>query len=227
MSPPDRNSSPPDTPTVALCIEDLCFKYPGSQTSAVTLDALDLPGDGRMLVTGPSGCGKSTLLQLIAGLLDPDAGRILVAGTDIHRLRGSRRDAFRGGSIGMVFQTFALLDGFTALENALLGMTYARIPKRDHQRRAHDLLATLGVQRAESPVDNLSVGQRQRVAIARALAPAPALVLADEPTASLDPANADNAIDLLIDSCASAGAALLCVSHDPRLERHFERTLRL
>lgn len=207
----------------ALAIDNLRFTYPGGTPIAVSRLVLE-PAE-QLLLTGPSGCGKSTLLSLIAGLLTADTGSIAISGEDIQTLRGAARDHLRGRRIGMVFQTFNLLQGFTAVENVMLAMMFSSVPPREHKARAEKLLATLGLDSAHQVrhADRLSVGQQQRVAVARALACEPALVLADEPTASLDPDNAAAAVELLKSACASAGAALLCVSHDPALPALFPR----
>jgi putative ABC transport system ATP-binding protein len=123
----------------------------------------------------------------------------------------------------VVFQTFHLLPGFSALENVLMGMMFGSLPTGEHESRAHELLQSLGMLQEEQDVASLSVGQQQRVAVARALACRPALVLADEPTASLDPQNAALALDLLQGACRAAGAALLCTSHDPIIRSRFTR----
>jgi ABC-type lipoprotein export system ATPase subunit len=180
-----------------------------------------------MLLVGRSGCGKSTLLQLIAGLLEPTAGTVSIGGQSIHALAGAARDRFRGRSVGMVFQTFNLLHGFTALENVLVALMLSETPRSEWNARAESLLRSLGIERLDARAEELSVGQQQRVAVARALAPRPTLVLADEPTASLDPENAVNAVRILRDACREQGAALLIVSHDPALESHFARRERL
>ncbi|MFM1823077.1 MAG: hypothetical protein RI967_1343 [Planctomycetota bacterium] len=209
----------------ALRTAGLRFRYPNGPQLA--FPDIDLPRGGELLLVGRSGCGKSTLLQLVAGLLDPTAGSVTVGGADMHAVHGAARDRLRGRSVGMVFQTFQLLQGFSALENVLVAMSMADLADRDARSRADGLLRSLGIERLDARVEHLSVGQQQRVAIARALACRPALVLADEPTASLDPENAMNAVRVLRDACRDAGAALLVVSHDPALESHFERRIRL
>ena len=176
-----------------------------------------------VLLVGGSGTGKSTLLSLIAGLIQPDNGRILIDGQDICELTGVERDRFRGKSIGMIFQTFNLLEGFTARENIELALLFSGTHASEHRRRTDMLLERLGIERPDAMPSELSVGQQQRVAVARAIAPRPTLVLADEPTASLDPENAGKAIDLIRESCKEDGAALLCTSHDPSLKDSFAR----
>ncbi len=210
----------------ALEIARLHFRY-GDRGFELQLPSLTLGRGEEMLLVGRSGCGKRTLLQLIAGLVDPTSGTVKVAGEDIHRLKGAARDRFRGRSVGMVFQTFNLLHGFSAIENVMVAMLMSDMPKADWQPRAEALLRSLGIERLDAPAEELSVGQQQRVAVARALACRPALVLADEPTASLDPENSVNAVRVLRDACREQGAALLVVSHDPSLESHFVRRERL
>lgn len=193
----------------------------------LSIPSLSLSQGEQALLVAPSGGGKSTLLHLIAGLEDPDAGSIAIADMPISSLRGAARDAFRGASIGMVFQTFNLLHGFSAIENLMVAMMFSSVPQATHEARARALLSELGIDRPEQSVETMSVGQQQRVAVARALACRPTLVLADEPTASLDPANAAAAIGLLQRACRDHGAALLCTSHDPSLREHFSRVIDL
>ena len=135
---------------------------------------------------GRSGCGKSTLLQLIAGLVDPMSGTVKVGGHDMHAVRGAARDRLRGRSIGMVFQTFNLLQGFTARENVLVALLMSDVPKSEWPARAEGLLRSLGIERLDARVEELSVGQQQRVAVARALVLEPAVLLFDEPLSNLD-----------------------------------------
>lgn len=217
----------------ALVIRDLRFRYAlergGAAAGAWIVDvpALDLAAGEQMLLTGGSGRGKSTLLYLVAGLMAPTEGRVLVAGTDLGTMHGAKLDLFRGRTIGMIFQTFNLLHGFTAAENVMAALMFSDIPRKEHRSRAVALLKRLGIERPDADPQRMSVGQQQRVAVARAVACGPALVLADEPTASLDPENAAGAIDLIEEACAEAGAALLCVSHDPSMADRFPRRVSL
>ncbi|MEO1007180.1 MAG: ATP-binding cassette domain-containing protein [Planctomycetota bacterium] len=210
----------------ALAIHDLSFRYDRSASDAppvVRVGAFELAAGEHALLRGASGLGKTTLLQLIAGLLEPTLGTVEIAGRDIHGLRGATRDRFRGRHVGMVFQTFNLLHGFTARENVLAALMFGDLSAREHDGRADELLGRLGIERGDALPETLSVGQQQRVAVARAIAARPTLVLADEPTASLDPENAGVAMELLRSTCEAEGASLLCVSHDPEAARWFER----
>jgi len=211
---------PTDSP--ALKISDLSFAYPGAPSPVIDIAQYELPRGAQALLAGGSGSGKSTLLQLISGLLDPTSGALDVGGTNMHSLRGAKRDLYRGKAIGVIFQTFNLLDGFTATENVMAAMMFSDIPRKEHKPKAEHLLKHLGIDRPHATPAELSVGQQQRVAVARAVACDPILVLADEPTASLDPENAAIAMDLIQSTCKESGAALLCTSHDPSVWERFE-----
>jgi ABC-type lipoprotein export system ATPase subunit len=210
-------------PPAALDARDLRFRYGAAGPDVVDVAALALDPGEQVLLSGGSGSGKSTLLHLIAGLIDPTAGTVTIAGQPIHALNGSARDLFRGRHVGMIFQTFNLLHGFSALENVLAALMFSSIPRSEHRARAAALLAHLGIDRPDARAEHLSVGQQQRVAVARAVACDPVVVLADEPTASLDPENAAAAMDLIQRTCAERRAALLCVSHDPAMAARFAR----
>ena len=168
------------------------------------------------MIKGRSGSGKTTLLNLIAGVSVPTGGTIVVHGTEITALPEARRDRFRAEQIGYVFQTFNLLAAFSALENVMLAMMFARaVPRRQHRARARVILDRLGLgARLGHKPGQLSRGEQQRVAIARALANAPPLILADEACASLDVATAREVLAILLAVCREDGKTLLVVSHD-------------
>ncbi|QDU65944.1 ABC transporter ATP-binding protein [Engelhardtia mirabilis] len=196
-------------------------------TVQVVLDVPEftLGASEQVAMAGSSGSGKTTLLNAIAGILTPDSGSIRLEGTDLAQLSESQRDALRAATIGYVFQTFNLLQGYTALENVTLGMAFGPGPDRAF---ASELLARLGLgDRLDYRPRQLSVGQQQRVALARALANRPRLVLADEPTGNLDPVRALEALDMLRELCGEHGAALLLVSHDRSILDRFERVVDL
>jgi putative ABC transport system ATP-binding protein len=186
----------------------------------LSIDHLEIPKGAQWIITGASGSGKTTFLNLVSGILSPDAGTITVAGTEITRLSEASRDRFRAEKIGVVFQTFNLLQGFSARENVLLGMLFAG---RVDPGRADALLERVGLQdkRQQNP-DALSVGQQQRVAIARALANKPEILLADEPTGNLDPKTGESIIGLLKEVCGENGTTLLCVTHQPQVMQSFK-----
>ena len=171
-------------------------------------------------LSGSSGSGKTTLLNLIAGILQPDEGRVELDGRSISGAKEALRDRLRAELLGYIFQTFNLLQGYTCLENVLLGMSFGGKPDR---ARAVELLGRVGLsRRLEYFPRQLSSGQQQRVAVARALANQPKLVLADEPTGNLDPENAAEVLALIRDTCKENGAALLLVSHDKSVLGQFE-----
>lgn len=177
----------------------------------------------RLLLMGPSGCGKSTLLHLLSGVLSPDTGSIQIDGQSLGELSEEERDRFRAAHIGYIFQSFFLLDGYTALENVQIAVTFAGAT---HYERAGQLLGELGLdQEMHKYPGQLSVGQRQRVAVARALVNRPKLMLADEPTANLDPARAAEVLDLLLSQCDQRDVTLVAVSHDPSCRQRFSRVL--
>lgn len=176
----------------------------------------------QMVLVGRSGCGKTTLLHIIAGISRADAGSIRIDNVEVSQLSEAGRDRYRAIKLGYVFQTFNLLPAFTALENVLLGMTFAR-GKKDSQR-AHQLLDRVGLaSRASHKPAALSVGEQQRVAVARALANRPRLLLADEPTANVDPANQQMIIDLIRETCREEEITLVLVTHSSEVASQFDR----
>jgi ABC-type lipoprotein export system ATPase subunit len=184
----------------------------GGRHTVVDIDQFDLGEKAQVALSGESGSGKTTFLNLIAGILKPDSGVIHLAGQEMSALREPQRDRLRATSIGYIFQTFNLLQGYTCLENVLLGMSFGPGVDRPF---ALALLDRVGLgQRLKHYPRQLSTGQQQRVAVARALANRPKLVLADEPTGNLDHKNASEALDLIREACRENSAALLLVSHD-------------
>jgi ABC-type lipoprotein export system ATPase subunit len=183
---------------------------------------LELGAGEQVVIRGRSGGGKTTLLNVIAGLATADEGKIVVHETDVTRLPEAARDRFRARHIGFVFQTFNLLAGFSALENVLLGMTFTH--QRNDPNRATELLKRVGLgERLTHKPAALSVGEQQRVAVARALVNRPMLLLADEPTANIDPAHQQQVIDLLREVCKAENVAMLLVTHSDEVANQFER----
>ena len=201
---------------------------------ALRVDVLDLPRlevetGARIGLAGPSGCGKSTLLNLCAGLLQPSGGQLRVNGVDIAALAPRERDRFRALHIGYVFQGFNLIPALSAIENVMLAMGFAgRFPKHEFRSRARALLERVGLrERLDHRPAALSHGEMQRVGVARALANRPALVLADEPTASLEPGRAEAVVELLVEVTREAGATLLLASHDDRVLGRLDRVVHM
>jgi ABC-type lipoprotein export system ATPase subunit len=194
----------------------------GTLLPVIEIESYDVEDGEQLAMVGRSGCGKTTLLHVIAGLSRPDSGRVMIDGWDVTRLTEAESDQFRAEKVGYVFQTFNLLAGFSAMENVLLGMTFAG--KRASRSRAHQLLERVGLDhRTTHKPSMLSVGEQQRVAVARALANRPKLLLADEPTANIDSANQQQVIDLLRDTCREEDVALLIVTHSPEVADQFDR----
>ncbi len=208
-----------------LTIEDLKKSY--VQPDGVPLPVLEIAefhadAGEQVVLAGGSGCGKTTLLHVIAGISRPDSGLVEIDGWDITKFSEAQCDRFRADRIGYVFQTFNLLAGFSALENVLLGMTFAQ--GRSDPGRARHLLDRVGLaHRTTHKPPMLSVGEQQRVAVARALANHPQLLLADEPTANVDTRHQQQIIDLLRETCREEGVTLLLVTHVPEVARQFER----
>lgn len=207
----------------ALNISALHFSYGGGFDLRVPL--LRIPRGEHVLLQGPSGCGKSTLLHCCAGLLLINDGLIDIAGERISGVRGAAQDELRGRLVGMVFQTHHLLVGFTARENVEIALLFSSIDKQEHRPRAERLLERLDLPVTDCPIEELSVGQQQRVALARALAGKPPLLLADEPTASLDPTAAASAMSMLLEVAEEEGSTVLLSTHDPAHRSSFERVI--
>jgi ABC-type lipoprotein export system ATPase subunit len=206
-----------------LQLTGLSKAYPlpgGARRAVVQVADFSLEAGAQLALRGESGSGKTTFLHLIAGILAPDAGQILLGGRDLATLGEAARDRLRAETVGYIFQTFNLLHGHTVLENVELGMAFGRGVDRP---RAQALLERVGLAgRLDYYPRQLSTGQQQRVAVARALANRPQLVLADEPTGNLDARNAREALTLIREVCRENGAALLLVSHDEGVLAQFE-----
>jgi putative ABC transport system ATP-binding protein len=211
-----------------LEIEGLTKAYisPDGEThKVVDIPRFSLNAGEQVALEGQSGSGKTTFLNLIAGILRADSGRIVLDGVELTALSEGQRDRLRANTIGYVFQTFNLLQGFTALENVALGMAFGRGADYGHARA---LLERVGLKdRMHYRPRQMSVGQQQRVAVARALASNPKLVLADEPTGNLDYRNAQDALKLIRETCRENKAALLLVSHDREALKLFESVHKL
>jgi len=229
---PSRPAPESDVERPVLDVRGLRHRWPGAQVDVLAIPALRLMRGQRLLVRGASGSGKSTLLSIAAGVAVPSAGQVLVQGRDLCKLSASARDAVRAHAIGFIFQQFNLLPYLSALDNVLLPCRFSQQRARragEPLAAAQHLLASLDLAPAlwRQPASCLSVGQQQRVAAARALIGQPDLVLADEPTSALDDSRRDAFLQLLLAQCEAAGSALVFVTHDARLSRHFSSVLEL
>ena len=215
------------TSFLMLAVTDLTKSFvspEGTRVQIVGVKAFALAAGEQVALRGESGSGKTTFLHLIAGILAADGGRVMLDGVEMTALGEAGRDKLRAGKIGYVFQTFNLLQGFTVLENVVLGMSFG--PRGADRAHAKDVLARVGLgHRLDHFPRQLSTGQQQRVAVARALANRPKLVLADEPTGNLDRKSGREALALVREVCRENGAALLLVSHDEEVLAQFETRL--
>jgi putative ABC transport system ATP-binding protein len=215
---------------ILLEARDVHRTYGRGATSVHAVAGIDLDvGEGEVVaLMGPSGCGKSTLLHLLGGLDTPDEGSVTVRSRDWRSLRGRHLAEVRRATCGFVFQNLMLLPAATAYENVEVPLVLAGVRGADRATRVAAMLERVGLaDRADHLPDQLSGGQQQRVGIARALVHRPALVLADEPTGSLDSATAELVTRLLVDAARESGTSVVLVTHDPAVGRHADRLLRL
>lgn len=207
-----------------LEIEDVTV----SRDSRTILNCPDLAvnAQDQILLLGVSGSGKTTLLSVLAGLLQPDSGRVMLNHQNLYALSQRQRDRLRGRSFGFVFQTLHLIPYLTIRQNVVLASVMAGLPV-DHAR-VDGLLDRLGLaDKAQRKPAALSQGEAQRAAIARAVLNRPQFIVADEPTSALDDVNAKIVTELLIDQARDTGAALLIATHDGRLKQYFDKTVTL
>jgi putative ABC transport system ATP-binding protein len=236
IDPAPLRRDPPSTPA-AVAIRDLRFRWHADAAPTLALTQLRIENGERVFIEGPSGSGKSTLLGLLAGVMIPEQGQLRVLGTRLDRLGGIARDQFRAHHIGYLFQRFNLIPYLSILENVLLPCHFSVIRRQRALRQANGLeaearrlLEYLGMAQEaalDRPVRELSVGQQQRVAAARALMGAPELLIADEPTSSLDGHLRQAFLRLLFEEVARSTATLIFVSHDISLAPIFDRTIHL
>ncbi|MBK6618084.1 MAG: ABC transporter ATP-binding protein [Nitrosomonas sp.] len=208
-------------------VDELEFSYTQSEFQLV-IPSLSVGSAESVAIIGPSGTGKSTLLKLVSGILTATKGRVLFNGVDLAALGDSRRRALRSEQIGFIFQNFELLDYLSAFDNILHPYRISRTLQLDAEvrERARQLAYDMGVnERLQAYPSQLSQGEKQRVAICRAVLSCPRLILADEATGNLDPANKQHILDLIFHYIQQSGATLLAVTHDHDLLNRFDRVI--
>lgn len=204
------------------------YETPAGVVTALSDVDLDIREGELTAVVGPSGSGKTTLLSLMGGLERPTSGDVLVGGESVQRRFHDLSD-YRREQVGFVFQAYNLIPHLSALENVMLPMELAGVPRRERRGLAFDLLSLVGIpeERFGHRPLRLSGGEQQRVAIARALANQPPIMLADEPTGNLDEANSDHIIGLLRNMASGSGLCVVVVTHNPRIAERADRVIRL
>jgi putative ABC transport system ATP-binding protein len=204
------------------------YKIGEVETPALRGVNLDI-GEGEFsAIVGPSGSGKTTMLQLMGCLDRPTSGSVHINGQDVTRLKPNQRADLRKGTIGFVFQFFALIPGLTAYENVELPLLLTGEKARERRERVNELLEAVGLSdRARHRPDQMSGGEQQRVAIARALATRPVLILADEPTANLDTNNGNQVMEIMQRLNAETGTTFVFATHDPRVIPFARRVVEL
>ena len=214
-------------------MSELSYRYPGAERQVIAIKDFQLKREEKLFLYGPSGSGKTTLLGLVTGILRPQQGQLQVLGTDFVRLSNRGRDRFRGSHIGYIFQMFNLIPYLSVLENITLPCQLspqrrARLNGGSPSDKAIELAEVLGLAHVlNAPASKLSVGQQQRVAAARALIGDPELIIADEPTSSLDADVQNTFLSELFTAASAAKSSILFVSHDQSLRERFDRSVSL
>ncbi|MBN3160649.1 ABC transporter ATP-binding protein [Pectobacterium brasiliense] len=211
-----------------LLIQHLSVTFPDTSEAVLAIPALSIRSGERVAVMGPSGSGKTTLVNAITGMDHSGTGCVQWEKQDIWQMNEAERDRWRAQHIGLVMQDFHLFPGLSAIENVLLPAQFHhwRIPTALRQRAA-DLLAQVGLDTAKRPIEVLSRGEKQRVAVARALLSKPDIIIADEPTASLDAHSGEQIADLLVTLARESRATLIAITHDARLASQMSRCIQL
>ena len=198
------------------------------ETQALRGVSLSIENGEFAALVGPSGSGKTTLLQLLGCLDRPTSGRVLINGKDVSQLNRNQRADMRRGTIGFIFQFFALIPTLTAYENVELPLLLTGKPPAERKERVTGLLESVGLpERANHRPDQLSGGEQQRVAVARALAGSPSMILADEPTANLDTANGEAVMETMVRLNKETGVTFIFATHDPRVIKYARRVITL
>ena len=223
-------------PAIQLKEIDFCW---GAKTTNFRIQVKDfrLEKSESVILVGPSGGGKSTLLSLICGIVKPQNGNTKILGKDLEKMSNQEKDGFRADNIGIIFQQFNLLPYLSALDNVLLPLEFSKSrktasgkTKEKLNEEAKRLLKSLGIEPEtidQQKAATLSIGQQQRVAAARAFIGSPNMIIADEPTSSLDEETQDKFLEQLFSEKKTTGASLLMVSHNPRIAKRFDRVVKL
>jgi len=211
---------------MSIQLNNVEFSYSNSsQKNVLSIESWSVEQGNKRFIYGPSGCGKSTLLNIISGIIRPSVGSISVLGESLDKMSSSQRDRFRANNIGYIFQQFNLISYLNALENITLASQFSQVKKTNNlNHKIVTSLEALGINGDDftRPVSTLSIGQQQRIAIARAFINSPKLLIADEPTSSLDEHSRDKFLSLLTSLCEVNQTTLLFVSHDSHLKHRFD-----
>ncbi len=214
-----------------ITVTQACKSYETSHytVKAVNHANLSVESGEAVAIVGPSGSGKSTLLNIIGLILKPDSGSVAVGGEEVLSMNDRRCSAFRNASFGYIVQDFALLDDETVYHNIRIPLLYNRqIKRREHKPRIREIAQKLDISdKLNRKAGKLSGGERQRVAIARAIVCDQPIILADEPTGSLDAANKSNVMDILMRLCKESGKTLIIVTHDPSIAERCDRIVQM
>lgn len=214
-----------------ITVTQACKSYETSHYTAKAVNHADLSVESgeAVAIVGPSGSGKSTLLNIIGLILKPDSGSVAVGGEEVLSMNDRRCSAFRNASFGYIVQDFALLDDETVYHNIRIPLLYNRqIKRREHKPRIREIAQKLDISdKLNRKAGKLSGGERQRVAIARAIVCDQPIILADEPTGSLDAANKSNVMDILMRLCKESGKTLIIVTHDPSIAERCDRIVQM
>ena len=214
-----------------LEVEKLKFNWEKKNSFNLNISKLVIKNNEKVVLLGESGSGKSTLLNLISGIVSPNVGKILINGVQITSLSAKKRDAFRNNNLGVIFQKFNIIHYLSPISNILLPCYFSSIKKNTidfYKYRAVDLGKSLSIEKNilfQKNSKDLSVGEQQRVAIIRALINFPKIILADEPTSSLDKKNKNKFLKLLFKICKQEKTALLMVTHDNSITKYFDKTI--
>jgi putative ABC transport system ATP-binding protein len=209
-----------------ISISDLKFSYSTKTNCILDIPEFELNSQETFFLFGPSGSGKTTFLEILAGILSPQSGKVVVDGVDLASLAPAQKDRFRAEHLGIIFQQFNLIPYLTMIDNIDLPFLFNGKPK-DENLRSH-LIQKLGLENIKDQVvSKLSTGQQQRVAVARALSSRPKLIIADEPTSALDYDHRENFLSLLFELCHAQKTTLVFVSHDRSIEKLFSKSLSL